>query len=89
MEVDENVPETLSWPDGCPHINFPSVLSWIIKYVMKSSERRGDHILVACKLALSRGADQAAEVEISVLGDAVGFAPDDIERIDKAGSDLG
>ncbi|KAG8911574.1 hypothetical protein FRC01_005641 [Tulasnella sp. 417] len=88
MEVDENVPETLSWPDGCPHINFPSVLNWIIKSVMKSSERKGDHILVACKLAFPRGADQAAEVEISVLGDAVGIAPEDIERIDKAGSDL-
>ncbi|KAG8963631.1 hypothetical protein FRC00_005647, partial [Tulasnella sp. 408] len=89
MEVDENVPETLSWPDACPHINFSSALGWIIRSALKPAERKGDQILVVCKLASRRSADQANEVEVSILGDAVGFAPDDIKRITRTGSDLG
>ncbi|KIO20497.1 hypothetical protein M407DRAFT_136590 [Tulasnella calospora MUT 4182] len=89
MEVDRNVPEILSWPDSYRHINFPSVLNWIIISVLKPSERKGDHITVACKLTSHRAADQAVEVEVSILGDAVGFTPEDIKRIPKAGADRG
>lgn len=88
MEVDENVPETLSWPDTCPHINFSSALDWIIKSALKPGERKGGQILVVCKLASRRSTDQAIEVEVSIQGDALGFTPDDIERITRAGDDL-
>lgn len=91
MQVDENVPETLSWPDGQEllPINFPSALNWIIRSFLTTAARKGDSVLVECKLAAQKAADRPDVLEISVSGEAVVLAPEDVERIAKASASPG
>ncbi|KAG8963630.1 hypothetical protein FRC00_005646 [Tulasnella sp. 408] len=83
MEVDENVPEALSGPDACL-----SVLNWIIRALLVPEKRKGDNVLVSCRLTSRRTmGDECIELEISVSGDAVVFTPEDLERVAKASAD--
>ncbi|KAG8914915.1 hypothetical protein FRC00_009711, partial [Tulasnella sp. 408] len=88
MEVDENVPEALSGPDAYTSLNCLSVLNWIIRALLVPQNRKGDNVLVSCRLTSQRTmGEECIELEISVSGDAVVFTPEDLERVAKASAD--
>ncbi|KAG8911573.1 hypothetical protein FRC01_005640 [Tulasnella sp. 417] len=88
MEVDENVPDALAAPEVYTSFNCLPVLNWIIRALLVPEERKGDRVLVSCRLLPRRTTgEQSFELEIGVSGDAVVFASDDLDRVAKASAD--
>ncbi|KAG8903646.1 hypothetical protein FRC01_009052 [Tulasnella sp. 417] len=88
MEVDENVPDALAAPEVYTSLNCLPVLNWIIRALLVAEERKGDRVLVSCRLIPRRTTgEQSFELEIGVSGDAVVFASNNLERVAKASAD--